>query len=209
MGFTRSLGYKELFPSPCGLGTNFEWGTALLPRGSRPSVRRVGSGSPGCIGCFIRPGRVFIACPRRRSCLRPHCGDTAPPDAICGRITPMRPDLSAAPVEPLDWPRRSMAEDPRPLTIAFLRRPRRWLGQCCRGWGTSGLDAGQRQGSRFWRWKHTILGPGPGPGLQSGTEPGFAKGCRQNCDRVVNCWKWGECGRWGHDGSAPAPRYDR
>ena len=35
------------------------------------------------------------------------------------------------------------------------------------------------------------------------------RGCRQNCDRVANCWKQGECGRWGYDGSAPAPRYDR
>ena len=35
------------------------------------------------------------------------------------------------------------------------------------------------------------------------------RGCRQNGGRVVNCWKWGECGRWGYDGSAPAPRYDR
>ena len=37
------------------------------------------------------------------------------------------------------------------------------------------------------------------------------RGCRQNNDKVVDCWKWGECGRWGYDGSAgwPAPRYDR
>ena len=40
-----------------------------------------------------------------------------------------------------------------------------------------------------------------------GMEP--PRGCRQNGGRVVNCWKWGECGRWGYDGSAPAPRYDR
>ena len=25
----------------------------------------------------------------------------------------------------------------------------------------------------------------------------FPRGCRQNSGRVVNCWKWGECGRWG------------
>ena len=51
-------------------------------------------------------------------------------------------------------------------------------------------------GSRWW-WKIDRVPPEP------------VRGCRQNGGRVVNCWKWGECGRWGYDGSAPAPRYDR
>ena len=38
---------------------------------------------------------------------------------------------------------------------------------------------------------------------------GSARGCRQNDARVIDWYESGECGRWGYDSSAPAPRYER